>query len=126
DVARSGEIHDAGRRYLFQIRPDARWSDGVPVTARDFEVAWKRVLDPAFASRNARFLYDIKGAQAFHGGELISPEAIGVRAVDPLTLTVELESPSGYFLHVLATAAAAPIPTPVVEKVGASWTRAGH
>ena len=121
DVARSWEIHEAGRRYLFQIRPDARWSDGVPVTAKDFEVAWKRVLDPAFASRNARFLYDIKGAQAFHGGELISPEAIGVRAVDPLTLTVELESPSGYFLHVLATPVAYPIPAHVFDKHGASW-----
>ncbi|OFW54138.1 MAG: hypothetical protein A2146_02480 [Actinobacteria bacterium RBG_16_67_10] len=126
DLARSWEIHEAGRKYLFQLRPDARWSDGVPVTARDFEVAWKRVLDPAFASRNADFLSDIKGARAYRRGELASPEAIGVRAVDPLTLSVELESPSGYFLHVLATAAAGPIPSHVFEKRGASWTDPAH
>src|SRR3989304_2292745 len=33
DLARSWGIHEAGRKYLFQLRPDARWSDGVPGTA---------------------------------------------------------------------------------------------
>jgi ABC-type oligopeptide transport system substrate-binding subunit/tRNA A-37 threonylcarbamoyl transferase component Bud32 len=126
DLARSWEIHEGGRKYLFQLRPDARWSDGVPVTARDFEVAWKRILDPAVASRNAQFLYDIKGGRAYHLGQLASPEAIGVRAVDPLTLSVELDSPSGYFLHVLATTAACAIPAHVFEKVGASWADPAH
>ena len=125
-LARSWEIHEGGRKYLFQLRPDARWSDGVAVTARDFEVAWKRVLDPAVASRNADFLYDIKGARAYHLGQLASPEAIGVRAVDPLTLSVELESPAGYFLHVLATTAACSIPAHVFENHGASWTDPAH
>ena len=125
-LARSWEIHEAGRKYLFQLRPDARWSDGVPVTARDFEVAWKRVLDPAANSRNADFLYDIKGARAYHLGQLASPEAIGVRAVDALTLSVELESPAGYFLHVLATTAACSIPAHVFDKHGAAWTDPAH
>jgi ABC-type oligopeptide transport system substrate-binding subunit len=122
DLARSWEVHEAGRTYLFQLRSDAHWSDGVPVTARDFEVAWKRILDPAAGSRNAHFLYDIKGARAYHRGELASAEDLGVRAVDPITLSVELESPSGYFLHVLATTAACSIPAHVVGKHGASWT----
>jgi len=121
DLARSWELHEAGRKYLFQLRSDARWSDGVPVTARDFEVAWKRILDPAVGSRNAHFLYDIKGARAYHRGELTSAEDLGVRAVDPLTLSVELESPSGYFLHVLATPVAYPIPAHIFDKHGASW-----
>ncbi len=126
DLARSWEIHEAGRTYLFQLWPDARWSDGAPVTARDFEVAWKRILDPAAASRNAEFLYGVKGARAYHLGELTSPDAIGVRAVDPLTLSVELEAPSGYFLHVLATTAAVAIPAHVFEKHGESWTDPAH
>jgi ABC-type oligopeptide transport system substrate-binding subunit len=121
DLARSWEIHEAGRKYLFQLRPDARWSDGVPITARDFEVAWKRILDPAAASPNADFLLGVKGARAYHLGEVASPEAVGVRAVDPLTLSVELESPAGYFLHVLATTAACSIPSHLFEKHGAAW-----
>ena len=126
DLARSWEVHEGGRTYLFQLRPDARWSDGVPVTARDFEVAWKRMLDPEVASPNADFLMDIKGARAYHRGEVTSPDAIGVRAVDPITLSVELEAPSGYFLHVLATTAACAIPGHVLEKHGAAWTDPAH
>jgi MarR-like DNA-binding transcriptional regulator SgrR of sgrS sRNA len=40
-VARSWEVSDGGRRYLFHLRDDVRWSDGTPVTAGDFEYAWK-------------------------------------------------------------------------------------
>jgi ABC-type oligopeptide transport system substrate-binding subunit len=126
DLARSWEVHEAGRTYIFHLRSDARWSDGEPVTARDFEVAWKRILDPVLASTSARILYDIKGARAFHRGELASPDAIGVRAVDSLTLRIDLESPSGYFLHVLATPAMCPIPAQVYEQHGDSWVDPAH
>jgi tetratricopeptide (TPR) repeat protein len=49
-VARSWEILDAGRTYVFHLRDDARWNDGEPVTAGDFEYAWKRVLAPYASS----------------------------------------------------------------------------
>ena len=69
DVAQSWEISDGGRKYVFHLRDDVRWSDGVPLTAEDFVYAWKRTLDPAGGSPNAGLLYDIKGARAFHQGE---------------------------------------------------------
>ena len=50
DVARSWEVTEGGRRYLFHLREDVRWSDGTPVTAGDFEYAWKRALDPAITA----------------------------------------------------------------------------
>ncbi|HET7011162.1 MAG TPA: ABC transporter substrate-binding protein [Anaerolineales bacterium] len=126
NIARAWEIHEGGLSYVFRLRPDVRWTDGMPVTARDFEVAWKRILDPAFASSNARFLNDIKGARAFHTGELSSPEGIGVRAIDPLTLSVELESPSGAFLHVLTIPGLSGIPAHVLDKHGEAWTDPAH
>ena len=45
-MARSWEILDGGRTYVFHLREGVFWSDGVPVTAHDFEYAWKRVLNP--------------------------------------------------------------------------------
>ena len=69
DIAKSWEISEGGKKYVFHLRKDARWSDGVPVTAGDFEYTWKRTLDPATGSPNASLLYDIKGARAFHKGE---------------------------------------------------------
>ena len=126
DVAARWEVLDGGRRYLFHLRDDVVWSDGVPVTAHDFEVAWKRVLDPATGSRNASLLYDIQGARAYHEGLVPEPHALGVRALDGVTLMVELEGPCGYFLHQLAQNATFPVPHQVVGRHGAAWAEAGN
>jgi oligopeptide transport system substrate-binding protein len=121
-VARSWEVSDGGRRYLFHLRDDVRWSDGTPVTAGDFEYAWKRVLDPSTGSLNASLLYDVKRARPFHRGEA-AREEVGVRALDKVTLMVELEGPTGYFLHLLASY---PVPRLVVEAQGQAWTEVGN
>jgi len=121
-VARTWELAEGGRRYLFHLRDDVLWSDGTPVTAHDFEYAWKRVLDPGTGSRVAYLLYDVKGARSFHQGKGADGEGVGVRALDGATLAVELESPTGYFLHLLAHTVTWPVPRHVVEKRGKAWT----
>jgi ABC-type oligopeptide transport system substrate-binding subunit/class 3 adenylate cyclase len=129
DVAHSWEVSEGGRQYVFHLRDDVRWSDGTPVTAGDFEYAWKRVLDPATGSPVAHLLYDVKGARAFHQGACPEPakrEAgrgdMGVRALDEVTLAVELEEPTGYFLQLLAYTATYPVPRHMVEAHGEAWT----
>jgi oligopeptide transport system substrate-binding protein len=121
DVARSWEVLEGGRKYVFHLRDDVRWSDGTPATAHDFEYAWKRMLDPATGSPVANLLYDIKGARAFHRGEGESGD-VGVRALDKTTLVVELEGPTGYFLQLLAYSATYPVPRHVVETRNEVWT----
>jgi ABC-type oligopeptide transport system substrate-binding subunit/class 3 adenylate cyclase len=122
DVAASWKVSQAGVKVVFHLRDDVSWSDGVPVTAHDFEYAWKRVLDPATGSRNASLLYDIKGARAYHEGRISVPDGVGVQALDDVTLAVELEAPTGYLLHLLAFTAAYPVPRHVLEQRGATWT----
>ncbi len=138
DVARSWEMLDGGRTYVFHLREDVRWSDGHPVTAGDFEFAWKRLLDPAGAPMNARKraldtstglrsagpLYDIRGAQAYHTGQSGDPDSVGVHAIDPLTLVVELERPVAYWLHIMANPATFPVPKHRVEQYGDAWCEA--
>ena len=126
DVARGWEVLEGGRKYVFRLREDVRWSDGRPVTAGDFEYAWKRVLDPATSSLNAELLDVVKGARAFHQGMVSTPDSVGVRALDDLTLVVELEGPTGYFLNLLAYFPTFPVPRHVVEQHGAAWTQAGN
>ena len=125
DAAWRWEVFDDGRRYLFHLRPDAVWSDGVPVTARDFEFAWKQLLvrRDAIASR---FLFDITGAQALHEEQTDDPDQVGVKAVDDLTLSITLVTPAAYFLHLLALPAAFPLPRHVVERWGDAWTQPQH
>jgi ABC-type oligopeptide transport system substrate-binding subunit/DNA-binding SARP family transcriptional activator len=123
NVAQRWEILEGGRTYVFHLRDDVRWSDGVPVTARDFEYAWKRVLTPAIGSPSASLMYDIKGARAFHQGQLSDPEQVGVRAHDQRTLVVELEEPTGYFLQLLTYNVTYPVPRHVVKAHADTWTQ---
>ncbi len=121
DVAQSWDVLEGGTRYLFRLRKDLLWSDGRPVTAGDFEYAWKRVLDPALGMPLASLLDDIKGARAFRLGQAPDPDSVGVKALDEVTLEVELEGPTGYFLHLLANTIAFPVPRHVVELHGEDW-----
>ena len=124
DIAKSWEISEGGQKYVFHLRKDVRWSDGVPVTAGDFEYAWKRTLNPAIGSPNATLLYDIKGARAFHQGEGFDPANLGVQALDDYTLMVELEGPTGYFLSLLAHNRTFPVPRHTLEVHAEKWAQA--
>jgi oligopeptide transport system substrate-binding protein len=121
-VARSWELSAGGRKYIFRLRDDMCWSDGVPVTAEDFEYAWKRVLDPAIGSPGASKLFDVKNARAFHQGQVSDPDRVGIRALDKFTLVVELEEPTSYFPHLLAHHISYPVPRHVVEAQAETWT----
>jgi ABC-type oligopeptide transport system substrate-binding subunit/tetratricopeptide (TPR) repeat protein len=126
DVARSWEVLDGGRKYIFHLRDDVRWSDGIQVTAGDFEYTWKRILDPTSGWRLYNYLSDIQGARAYHQGQITDPDQVGVRALDELTLAVELEGPTSYFPHLLAFVVTFPAPRHVVQVHGDAWTELDH
>ncbi len=114
-VAQSYDKSDDNRLFRFHLRRDARWSDGRPVTAGDFEYAWKRALRPATASRAAGNLSALKNAERFRLGELADDRLVGVRATDDLTLEVELEQPTPYFLDLTSHHAFSPVRRDVIE-----------
>jgi oligopeptide transport system substrate-binding protein len=119
DVALSWEISEDGRRYVFHLREDVHWSDGQQVTAEDFEYSIIQLLDPKIESYEVRELFVVKNAKAYHQSEISDPGKIGVKALDPLTLEVELDSPASYFLYQLVNLL--PIPKHVAEVLGESW-----
>ncbi|WP_047983887.1 peptide ABC transporter substrate-binding protein [Ornithinibacillus californiensis] len=109
------EVSDDLLTYTFTIRDDAVWSNGDPVTANDFEFAWKWVLDPANADTDYSYqLYVIKGAQAAkeEGGSL---DDVGVKALDEKTLEVTLAQPTPYFLDLTAFYTYYPVNKAVAE-----------
>jgi oligopeptide transport system substrate-binding protein len=115
-----------GSVWTFTLRKDAKWSDGTPFTARDFEYSFKRQLDPATAAPYASFLYDIKNGEAFNKKQITDASQVGVRAKDDWTLEVTLEGPRGYFPVLSAYLAALPGHRPSIEKHGDKWTEAGN
>lgn len=98
-VAERWEIRPDGA--TFWLREDARWSDGKPVTARDFVFAWRNAVDPKSASGYAFIMYGIKNAQAINAGKLPITE-LGVRAVNDRELQVEFAYPVPYFPQLTA------------------------
>ena len=123
------DISDDGLRYTFHLNPQGRWSNGDTVTSADFVYSWKRILSPKLASEYAYNLYPIKGARAYHHGELKDFSQVGARSAGPLTLEVELESPTPFFLHLLDHSSTYPVHRPTIEKFGViderdtAWTR---
>jgi oligopeptide transport system substrate-binding protein len=85
-----------GTRVTFWLRDNARWSNGEPVTAHDFEFAWKHLLSPSVGSQYAFILYPILNAEKANNGEVPTDE-VGVEAIDDFTLEVTLETPIAYF-----------------------------
>ena len=122
DVAQRWDILDGGRKYVFHLRADAVWSDGVPVTARDFAVFWKRWLDPDNTSPGAQLFYPIRGGRDLHERNNRDPNSLGVEVLDEHTLAVELEAPTGYFLQLLAHGGSLAVPQHVIERHGEDWT----
>jgi ABC-type oligopeptide transport system substrate-binding subunit len=120
--AASWEILDGGRRYIFRLREDATWSDGHPVTAGDYEYAWKRVLDPAAANSQASSFFDIRGAQAYHEEAARDSSEVGITAVNRHSLRIDLREPVAYFLHLVASGMTFPVPRHIVERYGDRWT----
>lgn len=96
-----------GLTYTFQLRP-CLWSNGDPVTAGDFEYAWKKVLSPEFPAPYASFFYVIRGAKDAKAGK-IPASTVGVVATDDHTLTVTLEAPSPQFLQTVTFPAFFPV-----------------
>jgi len=124
-VAETWEISPDGLVYTFYLRDNARWSNGDPVTAHDFEYSLRRSVDPATLSNYGIMLRPILNAAEVIAGEL-PPEALGVRAIDALTLEITLGSPAPYFLGVLNHSAAYPVHRPSVEQHGDRWARPGR
>jgi oligopeptide transport system substrate-binding protein len=96
-VAQRIEVSKDGLNYSFHLR-ETYWTNGDPVTAYDFEYAWKKVLDPHFATDYAYLLYPIKNAQMARMGNC-DLNAVGVHATNEKILVVELENPTPYFLE---------------------------
>jgi oligopeptide transport system substrate-binding protein len=124
EAATGWELLEGGRRYIFHLQEDARWSDGTPVTACDFEYAWKRFLRPAGVPGPATSFYNVRGARAYHQGDVPDADSVAVRSLDDFTLAVELETPDHSFLYL--TLYAIPVPRHLVEVHGDAWTEPGR
>lgn len=124
DIAHSWDVLDDGARYIFHLREDAAWSNGKPVTAHDFAYGLKRVLSSDGPAILAKYLYDIRGAEAYHTGTMADADSLGIEAISDKKLEITLEGPCSYFLYILAQATCVAQPAESIERHGEAWTEA--
>ncbi|WP_367395514.1 ABC transporter substrate-binding protein [Pantoea sp. Ep11b] len=124
-VAQSWSSSD-NKTWIFTLRNNARWSNGDPVTARDFVYSWQRLVDPKNSSAFAWFagLSGIENAAAITKGEM-TPDKLGVVALDNSRLKVTLDRPVPWFPALVANVALFPVPEKVITQQGDSWTAPG-
>jgi len=108
-----------GLTYTFKLR-EHRWSDGVPVTAHDFEFAFRRLFNPKTAAQYASVQYAILNAEAVNGGRL-PLSALGVHALDDHTLQITFHFQVPYMAELMSHMTAFPVPRHVVERHGDQW-----
>ncbi|MHA6289252.1 peptide ABC transporter substrate-binding protein [Maricaulis sp. CAU 1757] len=120
-MAESWEVSEDGLTWTFTLR-EALWSDGEPVTAHDFVYGWQRIVTPETGAQYVSLLFPVRGVAAASRGE-ITPEEIGVRAVDDRTLEIQLENPAPYLAGLLTHYTTFPVPRHVVQAVGDEWVR---
>lgn len=121
-AAEKWTVSPDGKTYTFTLRKNAKWSNGEPLTAQDFEYAWKRLLDPKTAASNANTLFYLKNAEDYYSGKIKDADQIGVNAKDPQTLVVTLNAPCSYFLSLTINPALYPVNRKVVEANPEKWT----
>lgn len=134
-VAETWESNEDSTEFTFHLRKDAKWQDGTPITAKDFEYSIKRVIDPSTGSEYSTFFNPfIKGAEDVttfkakdeNGKPVEGAEAkidellanVGVKAVDDYTLKFELVNPTPYFIQLSYFPTLKPVQKAAIEKYG--------
>jgi oligopeptide transport system substrate-binding protein len=127
-IAESWEVTDDGKTVTFALRDDASWTNGDPVTAGDFEYAWKRAIAPETAAGYAYQFFGISGAAEFNGCDSAKADCaalrdeVGVSALDDRTLEVKLTSSQPWFVAQAAHLSFLPVHRATVERFGEKWT----
>jgi len=132
-AATSWDHNEDYTEWTFHLRPEAVWSDGVPVTAHDFLFSYERNLTPALASPYSEMLYFIKNAEAFNKGEIQDFSQVGVSAPDDYTLKISLREPVPYLLGLTRHFTWYPLPehevrhfSPDITDHNSKWTAPGN
>ncbi len=119
-VAERWQVSPDGRVYTFNLRRNARWSNGDPVTAGDFVYSYIRALGPRFGAPLVDNLFFIASAEDFNGGKVTDAAQVGIKAVDDFTLEIRLHTPAAFFLSLLSFFSMMPV-NPRADRANPRW-----
>lgn len=106
--------------YTFDLRKDAKWSNGDPVTAKDYVTSWRRTVDPKNSSLDSDSFTIIKNGNQITKGKA-SPSSLGIKALGKYRLQVTLANPIPYLPEILVGAQFYPQDSKVVKQNGSKY-----
>ncbi len=130
-VAETWEVSPDGLVYTFHLRKGGKWSNGDPLTSKDFAYAWRRCLTPSLAAEYAYMLFPMKNAKAYNDGTITDFAQVGCEFPDDYTVQVTLENPTPYFYSLQCHYTWFPVHQKSIEASGpmddrgSKWTRPG-
>lgn len=119
-----------GKNVTLKLRNDVKWTDGHTVTAEDVVYSWLRTISPELGADYAYQFYGIKGAQEYNSCKptaannqcATQKKAVGIMAMDPTTVMVQLTSSQPWFIQQVSHTSFIPVHKATVEKYGDKWT----
>ena len=111
--------------YTFEIRKDAKWSDGRAIYAQDFVDAWLRLISPQSTSIYSYYLFDVVNAREYNAKKITAADEVGFKAIGDRTLVVKLKRPNQKWEAMTAFWPLFPVRKDQIEKYGTNWWRAG-
>jgi oligopeptide transport system substrate-binding protein len=111
--------------YTFQIRDDAKWSDGRSIYAKDFVDGWQRILSPQSTNIYSYYLFDIVNAKEYREKKITSFDDVGIKAINDKTLVVKFKYPQKNWEVTTSFWPLFPVRKDLIEKFGNNWWRAG-
>lgn len=125
-LAQSWSSDKQHKTWIFKLRTNVKWNDGVPLTAQHFIDSWQRLLDPKSGASYAYFLFPIKNAKAYHQGKIKNFNQVGVQVSSSGELLINLEKGLSYFPYLFTHSSTFPIRKDIIKKYGSLWTEPNH
>src|SRR6188768_4266385 len=125
NLASGWKVSPDGKTVTITIRDGAKWTNGDPVTAEDFEWSWKRTISPDLAADYAYQFYGIVGAADYNACQKdcdALADKVGIKAIDDRTLEVHLTSPQPWFVQQVSHHSFLAVHRATVEQFGDRWT----
>lgn len=131
-LAKSWTFSEDRKTVTFELQPDARWSNGDPLTADDVVWSWRRAVHPKMGHTLAEVMFSIRNAENIQRGIVDDVTELGVKALGPHTLQVTLHYADPFILTKLSYSYTAPVHRATIEAHGdmtarySRWTRPGN
>lgn len=109
-----------GKTLIFDLKENAKWSNGDDVTANDFVYAWRKVVNPKTGSEYAYIMTDIKNADDINAGKK-PVESLGIKAINKHKLEIQLNRPIPYINELLTLSTFYPQNEKISKKYGEKY-----